>query len=80
MEGSSKIDFLITSRALVQKTKVVRMQTSDHSVISVDITQEGQSRMDMLTPIRIGNKEMFFSGLLNRIKEEHLRPYLRFLL
>ena len=72
MERWSKIDFIMIPRLMEQKVRVISMKTSDHSVLMADIFQEDQTRRSILEPVRISNKEMFFSSLLNDPKEEHL--------
>ena len=38
------------------------------------------NKEQVLKPRRLPCKEMFFSGLLNNIKEKHIRPYMRYIL
>ena len=48
---------------------------SDHNVIMAEI----QGKDGEWSPRRTANKEMFFSNLLNEIKEEHIPAYLRYI-
>ena len=51
-------------------------ETSDHNIVVAEIIDKEDQRKIKKMP----RKEMFYSNLLNQIKQEHLRPYLRYLL
>ena len=57
------------------KTRVIKRTMSDHNVVMTEVSgRNGTS----LTPRRTCNKEMFFSNLLNEIKQKHIKFYLRY--
>ncbi len=72
---SSRIDYFAVTKELNMKTRVITRTMSDHNAIMTEI----RGRDDNLTtPRRKCNKEMFFSNLLNEIKEKHIRFYMRY--
>ena len=56
--------------------RAIEKRMSDHHVVMVEV--EGKN--GTLNPRRAANKEMFFSNILNDIKEKHLKHYLRYIL
>jgi len=73
---SSRIDYIATTKELHMKTtRVLKKTMSDHNVVMVDVV--GRNGLP-LTPRRTNNKEMFFSNLLNEIKQKHIKFYLRY--
>ena len=59
----------------MKTTRVLKKTMSDHNVVMVDVV--GRNGLP-LTPRRTNNKEMFFSNLLNEIKQKHIKFYLRY--
>ena len=76
MESGSKLDYILTTRNIKAETRVIKTLTSDHNIIMTDLSGEDGALM----PRRNANKEMFFSGILNEIKEKHIKYYLRYVL
>ena len=73
MEKGSKIDYIVTTRGHQTQAQVKERLTSDHDMVVLEAEIATKLRK---TPV----KEMFYSRLLNDVKKEHLRPYLRYIL
>jgi len=74
MEKGSKIDYFVASNELTLETRTIGMQTSDHNVVMAQITGQNGT----WCPRKTANKEMFFSNILNEIKKDHIKFYLRY--
>ena len=75
MKKGSKIDFVVASNELSIEAKSVNREMSDHNVVMAEIRGKDGS----WSPRNAANKEMFFSNLLNEVKEKHLKYYLRYI-
>lgn len=84
MKQTSKLDFIIASGDLEVSAEIVHTNTSDHQAImgniSCEIEENGDNGGSILSPRREGDKEMFFSGIINEIKEENVGVYLRYIM
>ncbi len=73
---TSKIDYIITTRDTEGESEVIETQMSDHDMVISEI----HGKNGTLRPRRKAQKEMFYSNLINEIKEKHVKYYLRYLL
>jgi len=73
---TSKLDFIITTKDTEGESEVITTNMSDHDMVISEI----HGKKGTLRPRRKAQKEMFYSNLINEIKEKHIKYYLRYLL
>ena len=80
MKKGSKIDYIITTRRSKTDTETVKTQMSDHNAVIMELELNQREALNTETIMKVPDKEMFFSNVINEIKEKHIKYYLRYIL